>query len=225
MNKGKAQNNGVWYIYGALKNEGTYIAKNRRSGVINAFSGSFLIGMPETTVFAVYGDCYYADGTFRKSDQATDIQTDRNITLRTSGAVLSAFAFGQEGYDQAVKSDTAYEGLYLIADKEENNTLRLSPKYTGPEWLTFIGDGVTARVSNGTAAPGVLEVYGTLEIAAAIRFARRKSAFKATALYAIKAIIKLKPPICSRILPRSEWTERRFMCVETTLIITMLTVP
>lgn len=166
LNKGKAQNNGVWYIYGALKNEGTYIAKNRRSGVINAFSGSFLIGMPETTVFAVYGDCYYADGTFRKSDQATDIQTDRNITLRTSGAVLSAFAFGQEGYDQAVKSDTAYEGLYLIADKEENNTLRLSPKYTGPEWLTFIGDGVTARVSNGTAAPGVLEVYGTLEIAA-----------------------------------------------------------
>lgn len=167
LNKGTAQNNGVWYIYGTLKNEGTYIAKNRHSGVINAFSGSSLIGMPETTVFAVYGDCYYADGTFRKSDRATDIQTDRNITLSTSGATLSAFAFGQAGYDQAVKSDTAYEGLYLIADKEEeNNTVRLSTEYTGPEWLTLIGDGVTARVSNGTAAPGELEVYGTLEIAA-----------------------------------------------------------
>lgn len=167
LNKGKARNNGVWYIYGALKNEGTYIANHRHSGVINAFSGSSLIGMPETTVFAVYGDCYYADGTFRKSDRATDIQTDRNITLSTSGTTLSAFAFGQAGYDQAVKSDTAYEGLYLIADKEEeNNTVRLSPKYTGPEWLTFIGDGVTARVSNGTAAPGVLDVCGTLEISA-----------------------------------------------------------
>lgn len=167
LNKGKAQNNGVWYIYGALKNEGTYTAKNRHSGVINAFSGSSLIGMPETTVFAVYGDCYYADGTFRKSDRATDIQTDRNITLSTSGATLSAFAFGQAGYDQAVRSDTAYEGLYLVADKEEeNNTVRLSTEYTGPEWLTFIGDGVTARVSNRTAAPGELDVYGTLEIAA-----------------------------------------------------------
>lgn len=167
LNKGKAQNNGVWYIYGALKNEGTYIANHRHSGVINAFSGSSLIGMPETTVFAVYGDCYYADGTFRKSDRTTDIQTDRNITLSTSGTTLSAFAFGQAGYDQAVKSDTAYEGLYLVADKEEEtNTVRLSPKYAGPEWLTFIGDGVTARVSNGTAAPGVLDVCGTLEISA-----------------------------------------------------------
>ena len=167
LNKGKAQNNGVWYIYGALKNEGTYIANHRHSGVINAFSGSSLIGMPETTVFAVYGDCYYADGTFRRSDQATDIQTDRNITLSTSGTTLSAFAFGQVGYDQAVKSDTVYEGLYLIADKEEEtNTVRLSPKYAGPEWLTFIGDGVTARVSNGTAAPGELDVCGTLEISA-----------------------------------------------------------
>lgn len=167
LNKGKAQNNGVWYIYGALKNEGTYTANYHSSGVINAFSGSSLIGMPETTVFAVYGDCYYADGTFRKSDRATDIQTDRNITLRTSGATLSAFAFGQAGYDQAVKSDTAYEGLYLVADKEEeNNTVRLSTEYTGPKWPTTIGDGVTARVSNGTAAPGELDVYGTLEIAA-----------------------------------------------------------
>lgn len=167
LNKGTAQNNGIWYIYGTLKNEGIYTANYRRSGVINAFSGSSLLGMPETTAFAVYGDCYYADGTFRKSDRATDIQTDRNITLSTSGTTLSAFAFGQAGYDQAVKSDTAFGGLYLIADKkEENNTVRLSPKYTGPEWLTFIGDGVTARVSNGTAAPGVLDVCGTLEISA-----------------------------------------------------------
>lgn len=187
INSGTAKNSGAWFIYGGVKNTGgTYLATSSSHGIINAFSGSSILGMPKTTVYAVYGDCYYADGTFRKSEKKTDITTDDNITLRTSSDFLQtltygqndhdnitlrtssdslrALVYGQTGYDNAMKSDESYDGLHLIADENVSNNISLQPMQN--EYCTVsVGDNVNAIVpSNVNMRTGSLSVYGSLQI-------------------------------------------------------------
>lgn len=159
-NSGTAKNSGAWFIYGLVKNTGTYID----DGTINAFSGSSVLGMPKTTVYAVYGDCYYADGTFRESEKATDIMTDENITLRTSGDSLQALVYGQTGYDNARKSSESYGGLHLIADEDASNNISLQ-SIQNEDCAVSIGDNVNAIVpSNTDLRVGPLNIYGSLQI-------------------------------------------------------------
>lgn len=159
-NSGTAKNSGAWFIYGLVKNTGTYID----DGTINAFSGSSVLGMPKTTVYAVYGDCYYADGTFRESEKATDIMTDENITLRTSGDSLQALVYGQTGYDNARKSSESYGGLHLIADEDASNNISLQ-SIQNEDCAVSIGDNVNAIVpSNTDLRVGPLNIYGRLQI-------------------------------------------------------------
>lgn len=159
-NSGTAKNSGAWFVYGELENNGTYIDY----GTINAFSGSSVLGMPETTVYAIYGDCYYADGTFRESEKKTDITTDDNITLRTSGDSLQALVYGQTGYDNAVKSGESYDGLHLIADENASNNISLQPMQN-EDCAVSVGDNVNAVVpSNVNMRTGSLNVYGSLQI-------------------------------------------------------------
>ena len=159
-NSGTAKNSGAWFIYGLVKNTGTYID----DGTINAFSGSSVLGMPKTTVYAVYGDCYYADGTFRESEKATDIITDENITLRTSGDSLQALVYGQTGYDNARKSSESYGGLHLIADEDASNNISLQ-SIQNEDCAVSIGDNVNAIVpSNTDLRVGPLNIYGSLQI-------------------------------------------------------------
>lgn len=159
-NSGTAKNSGAWFVYGGLENNGTYIDY----GTINAFSGSSVLGMPETTVYAIYGDCYYADGTFRESEKKTDITTDDNITLRTSGDSLQALVYGQTGYDNAMKSSESYGGLYLIADESASNNISLQPMQN-EDCAVSVGDNVNAVIpSNTTARVGALDVYGDFDI-------------------------------------------------------------
>ena len=160
INSGTAKNSGAWFIYGLVKNTGTYID----DGTINAFSGSSVLGMPKTTVYAVYGDCYYADGTFRESEKATDIITDENITLRTSGDSLQALVYGQTGYDNARKSSESYGGLHLIADEDASNNISLQ-SIQNEDCAVSIGDNVNAIVpSNTDLRVGPLNIYGRLQI-------------------------------------------------------------
>ena len=159
-NSGTAKNSGAWFIYGLVKNTGTYID----DGTINAFSGSSVLGMPKTTVYAVYGDCYYADGTLRESEKATDIMTDENITLRTSGDSLQALVYGQTGYDNARKSSESYGGLHLIADEDASNNISLQ-SIQNEDCAVSIGDNVNAIVpSNTDLRVGPLNIYGRLQI-------------------------------------------------------------
>lgn len=159
-NSGTAKNSGAWFIYGLIRNTGTYID----DGTINAFSGSSVLGMPKATVYAVYGDCYYADGTLRESEKATDIMTDENITLRTSGDSLQVLVYGQTGYDNAMKSGESYSGLHLIADKDASNNISLQPMQN-EDCAVSVGDNVNAVIpSNITARVGALDVYGDLNI-------------------------------------------------------------
>ena len=159
-NSGTAKNSGAWFIYGELENAGTYIDY----GTINAFSGSSVLGMPETTVYAIYGDCYYADGTFRESEKKTDIITDDNITLRTSGDSLQALVYGQTGYDNAMKSGESYDGLHLIADENASNNISLRPMQN-EDCAVSVGDNVNAVVSSNTdVCVGTLNVYGSLQV-------------------------------------------------------------
>lgn len=159
-NSGTAKNSGAWFIYGLVKNTGTYID----DGTINAFSGSSVLGMPKTTVYAVYGDCYYADGTFRESEKATDIMTDENITVRTSGDSLQALVYGQTGYDNARKSSESYGGLHLIADEDASNNISLQ-SIQNEDCAVSIGDNVNAIVpSNTDLRVGPLNIYGSLQI-------------------------------------------------------------
>lgn len=159
-NSGTAKNSGAWFIYGLVKNTGTYID----DGTINAFSGSSVLGMPKTTVYAVYGDCYYADGTFRESEKATDIMTDENITLRTSGDSLQALVYGQTGYDNAMKSSESYGGLHLIADEDASNNISLQ-SIQNEDCAVSVGDNVNAIVPNNTdLRVGPLNIYGSLQI-------------------------------------------------------------
>lgn len=159
-NSGTAKNSGAWFIYGLVKNTGTYID----DGTINAFSGSSVLGMPKTTVYAVYGDCYYADGTFRESEKATDIMTDENITLRTSGDSLQALVYGQTGYDNARKSSESYGGLHLIADEDASNNISLQ-SIQNEDCAVSIGDNVNAIVPSDTdLRVGPLNIYGSLQI-------------------------------------------------------------
>lgn len=164
VNYGTTKNSGTWFIYGKLKNTGTYIGSSSVHGVINAFSGSSILGMPKTTVYAVYGDCYYADGTFRESEKKTDITTDENITLRTSGDSLQALVYGQTGYDNVMKSGESYGGLHLIADKDASNNVSLH-SIANLDCAVSVGDDVDAVVSsNTTARVGSLNIYGNLQI-------------------------------------------------------------
>lgn len=159
-NSGTAKNSGAWFIYGLVKNTGTYID----DGTINAFSGSSVLGMPKTTVYAVYGDCYCADGTVRESEKATDIMTDENITLRTSGDSLQALVYGQTGYDNARKSSESYGGLHLIADEDASNNISLQ-SIQNEDCAVSIGDNVNAIVpSNTDLRVGPLNIYGRLQI-------------------------------------------------------------
>lgn len=164
-NSGTAKNSGAWFIYGGVKNTGgTYLATSSSHGIINAFSGSSISGMPKTTVYAVYGDCYYADGTFRKSEKTTDITTDDNITLRTSGDSLQALVYGQTGYDNAMKSSESYGGLHLIADEDASNNISLQ-SIQNEDCAVSIGDNVNAIVpSNTDLRVGPLNIYGRLQI-------------------------------------------------------------
>ena len=159
-NSGTAKNSGAWFVYGQLENNGTYIDY----GTINAFSGSSVLGMPETTVYAIYGDCYYADGTFRESEKKTDITTDDNITLRTSGDSLQALVYGQTGYDNAMKSSESYGGLHLIADEDASNNISLQ-SIQNEDCAVSVGDNVNAIVPNNTdLRVGPLNIYGSLQI-------------------------------------------------------------
>lgn len=159
-NSGTAKNSGAWFIYGELENAGTYIDY----GTINAFSGSSVLGMPETTVYAVYGDCYYADGTFRESEKKTDITIDDNITLRTSGDSLQALVYGQTGYDNAMQSGESYSGLHLIADETASNNISLH-SIKNLDYTVLVGDNINAIVPSNTAASvGPLSIYGDLRI-------------------------------------------------------------
>lgn len=160
INSGTAKNSGAWFVYGQLENNGTYIDY----GTINAFSGSSVLGMPETTVYAIYGDCYYADGTFRESEKKTDITTDDNITLRTSGDSLQALVYGQTGYDNAMKSSESYGGLHLIADENASNNISLQPMQN-EDCAVSVGDNVNVIVpSNTDLRVGPLNIYGRLQI-------------------------------------------------------------
>ena len=160
INSGTAKNSGAWFVYGELENNGTYIDY----GTINAFSGSSVLGMPETTVYAIYGDCYYADGTFRESEKKTDITTDDNITLRTSGDSLQALVYGQTGYDNAMKSSESYGGLHLIADEDASNNISLQ-SIQNEDCAVSVGDNVNAIVPNNTdLRVGPLNIYGSLQI-------------------------------------------------------------
>ena len=159
-NQGTADNRGTWFVYGSVVNKNQYVDSN--IGSINAFSGASLSGMPDTTVYAVYGDRYYADGSV-KEHVAGDITVDETVTLRTSGVELRALTYGQSGYDNAVASGKEYSGLYLVADAK-NNAIQLSADQYA-EWGTTINDGVRAVIRNGTTLrTHNMDVYGMLEI-------------------------------------------------------------
>lgn len=163
-NSGTAKNSGAWFIYGELENAGTYIGASSSHGVINAFSGSSILGMPKTTVYAVYGDCYYADGTFRKSEKTTDIEIDRNIILRTSGDTLDALVYGQTGYNNAIKADKNYETLHLISDANSQNDTVFLDKAQNSDGIT-IHDGVCARIANdNNIYAQQANIYGAVQI-------------------------------------------------------------
>lgn len=164
INSGTAKNSGAWFVYGELENAGTYIGASSSHGVINAFSGSSILGMPKTTVYAVYGDCYYADGTFRKSEKTTDIEIDRNIILRTSGDTLDALVYGQTGYNNAIKADKNYETLHLISDANSQNDTVFLDKAQNSDGIT-IHDGVCARIANdNNIYAQQANIYGAIQI-------------------------------------------------------------
>lgn len=164
INSGTAKNSGAWFVYGELENAGTYIGASSSHGVINAFSGSSILGMPKTTVYAVYGDCYYADGTFRKSEKTTDIEIDRNIILRTSGDTLDALVYGQTGYNNAIKADKNYETLHLISDANSQNDTVFLDKAQNSDGIT-IHDGVCARIANdNNIYAQQANIYGAVQI-------------------------------------------------------------
>ena len=140
---------GDWYIYGTLTNEGTYTQKTIDS-VINVYAGATVTGINNENIETSGSqyDYYKADGTYVPANtkamiDGQEIETGKNKSL-------SAYVYGTEGFKKCLSMKRTYNQVTLCADEvSANNSVELSAGSYSITNRFYINDGVTLTLADG----------------------------------------------------------------------------